>query len=415
MPARVAAIWAIPEGIEVAVAADDGLHLLTGSGDRIISPDVFDDVVADPRGGGWLVANFPDFEDTATPVPIRRIRNDGSDEVVLTPEAGTHLQLHDAAVVDGQPTMFFNVNLIRSGAGQFEELDQLYSLDLETGDRLKITDVGGWEMGVDLTYGAGILAGIWSSQATVQPWSVDLDGNLDPIDVEQVGLQKTYSDEPAAPLALSISADGGRLTWSTRNSVDPLGLSQRLLISDTDGANRREFTLPGGPAAIFDIVDRGDYLVAGAPGTHGALIVAETSGMLLVPMRGPVAATGDWSQPPRWAIPSPVAEDVTQQIRDLEPQWASGGSAANAEALAQVLVAADGDGECASLARTFTSFNFEDGPFYIELRQFCDDSGAGALYEVVAVGLPMPDGSVTQQATRRVLCSRGVTTDGLCV
>ena len=85
-----------------------------------------------------------------------------------------------------------------------------------------------------------------------------------------------------------------------------------------------------------------------------------------------------------------------------------------AEALAQVLLGDEGEGECASLARTFPDYSIGDGWFYIELRQFCDDSGAGYLYAVSSI-VGMPDGSVTGGATRRVLCRRGVTTDGLCV
>ena len=50
-----------------------------------------------------------------------------------------------------------------------------------------------------------------------------------------------------------------------------------------------------------------------------------------------------------------------------------------------------------------------DGRFWIEFGEPCDDSIAGALYEVTV------DGSVTGARQRRVLCKRGVTTDGLCV
>ena len=46
--------------------------------------------------------------------------------------------------------------------------------------------------------------------------------------------------------------------------------------------------------------------------------------------------------------------------------------------------------------------------------QSCDDSVAGDWYEVTVVG-PQPDGSLTGGASRRILCWRGVTPDGLCV
>ena len=278
--------------------------------------------------------------------------------------------------------------------------------DLDSGERHKITDVGGWEAGVNLTYGGGILAGIWGSEATVEPWSVDLDGNLQPIDVEPLGLQLSYSDDPAAPLGLTISADGLRLAWVTRDVDDVRQLNQRLIISNADGTNRREFVVPNGPTEIRDLVDRGDYLVLTGIQTPSSLIDAETGGMLTLPIVGPAAAAGEWGESPRWAIPGAVAEDVTDEIRALEPQWET--AAEPDAALAELLLGDDGGGECASLVRSFPESGSGDGPFYVELRQFCDDSVAGALYEVT---VPWQVGG----ATRRTLCLRGVTTDGLCV
>jgi hypothetical protein len=408
VPARTRSIWSIPDGIEVAVAGEDGLHLLTGSDDRILSGDRFADVVADPAGDGWLVSDWFEFNDSAAPRSIRRIGNDGSDTVIATPEDGAFLQLHDAGIVDNHATVFFSVNLFRE-MPQYEVLDQLFAMDLVTGEGRKITDVGGWEMGVNLTYGGGMLAGVWSSEATVTPWSVDLAGNLDPIDVERVGLEKVYSDVPGGPSSLAIAADGSRLTWVTPpDQFDGL----QLVSVAIDGTDRREFTLPPGPALQWGLTDRGDYVVLGAGDTASALVDIETGGMLLLPVDGAAAAAGQWSEPPRWAIPSPVTDDATQEIKDRESEWAPGG-VADEQSLADALVADDGGGECASQARAFPS-NGLGGPFYIELRQFCDDSVAGALYEVTVVQ-PQADGTITGSATRRTLCSRGVTTEGLCV
>ncbi|MDP9463379.1 MAG: hypothetical protein M3P52_02045, partial [Actinomycetota bacterium] len=410
-PTRPTRYWDVPAGIEVAVAAEDGLHLLTGSDDRIIHPGLFDKVVAEPTGDGWFVQ-----EDSAT---IRHIGDDGSDEVVVSAEAETFVQLHDAGMVDGQVTVFYNVNLVRSGFGDPESLDELFALDLATGERRKITDVGGWETSIDVKYGEGNLVGVWASEALVEPWSVDLGGRLDSIDIEKVGLATSYSDDPAAPRALAISADGSRVSWVSWNIPDGQFVSQRLVSANTDGSDVREFTLPEGPARADDIVDRGDYLVAGSwrlgdgSRTPAALIDAETGGMLVLPVEGPAAARGQWTEPPQWAIPSPVTEDITEEIRALEPQW-TGAPFAYEEALTDLLIGDDTEGECASTARSFPDYGPGDGPFYIELRQFCDDSVAGSWYAVTVVG-PMPDGSLTGGATRRTLCRRGVTSDGLCV
>lgn len=414
-PEELPPYWAIPAGIEVAVATDDGLHLLTGGSDRIINDGAFDRVVADPEGGAWLVQERSDSGSQT----IRRVDDTGGDEVIVSADPETFLQLHDSGVVDGHPTMFFNVNLVRRGFGDPEQLDELYALDLTTRERRKITDVGGWETSIDVKYGGGKLVGIWTSEALVEPWSVDLDGQIDVIDFESLGLATSYTDDPQAPQSLTISADGSRVAWVTWNIAEGQSLGQRLEIVGTDGSNPRQFTLPAGPAGPGALVDRGDHLVVDSwryidgGATPAALIDPETGGMLVLPIEGPTAASGEWVEPPQWPITSPVAEDVTAEVRELEPQWADQPND-YADSLAQVLIADDGDGECASNARTFPNYAPGDGPFFIELRQFCDDAGAGAWYEVVVLG-PMPDGSITAGATRRVMCRRGVTPDGLCV
>jgi hypothetical protein len=111
-----------------------------------------------------------------------------------------------------------------------------------------------------------------------------------------------------------------------------------------------------------------------------------------------------------------VTNDITEQIKALEPQWTGAQTNGDyAQALADVLLGQEtGADECASKARTFPDTSIGDGAFYIEMRQFCDDSVAGDWYEVYVLG-PMPDGSITGGATRRILCWRGVTPDGLCV
>ncbi len=410
-PSRPTPYWDVPDGIEVAVASQDGLHLLRGNDDRIVHPGLFGRVVAEPTGDGWFVQ-----ADSAT---IRHIGDDGSDAVVVSAAGGSLLQLHDAGMVDGQVTVFYNVNLMRSGFGDLESLDELFAVNLATGERRKVTDVGGWETSIEVKYGDGNLVGIWASEALVEPWSVELGGRLDSIDVAPLGLAKSYADDLESPRALAISADGSRVSWVSWNIPDGQFVSQRLVSANTDGSDMREFTLPEGPGLVSDIDDQGDYLVAGSwrfgdgGRTPAALIDADTGGMLVLPVEGPAAAWGQWTEPPQWAIPSPVTEDITEEIRALEPQW-TGAPFTYAEALTDLLIGDDTEGECASTARNFPNYGPGDGPFYIELRQFCDDSVAGSLYEVVVVG-PQPDGSLTGGATRRTLCRRGVTTDGLCV
>jgi hypothetical protein len=419
-PSQSDPIWAIPDGIEVAVAGADGLHLLTGVDDRVISADVFEDVAADPSGGGWLVQSSADFEDPNAPPSIRRIGDDGSDKAVVTAEEGTTLQLHDTAIVDGHATLFYNVNHQHDGALDTTG-DEVFARDLVTGTSRKIAEAGGWESQVVLNFGGDALVGLEHAEGTVIPFSVDLTGHEDAIDMNVVGLAAIYDDNPTAPRAVTISPDGARLSWISSNVTDDLNyIGNHLNIASADWSDSRVVELPAGPTLMNDLIDHGDYLLidtgftAEGEMTPGMLVDAETGGILILPTAGPAAATGEWNDVPRWPIPSVVSEDVTNEIRALEPQWA-GGPLPYEETLAKVLLGNnDNGGECAAVARSFPTYTSGDGPFWIEFSQPCDDSIAGALYEVTIVG-PQPDGSLTGGAMRRVLCKRGVTTDGLCV
>ena len=419
-PSQLNPRWAIPAGIEVAVAGVDGLHLLTGLDDRIISADVFDDVVADPSGDGWLVLSAVDFEDPDAPWSIRRIGDDGSDTAIVTAEQGTTLQLHDAGMVDSHATVFYNVNRQHDGALDTTG-DDVFARDLITGTSRKIADAGGWESQVVLNFGGDTLVGLQHAEGTVMPFSVDLTGHHDVIDMSLVGLAAIYGEDPTAPQALTISPDGARLSWVTEGVDDNFNVvSNHLTVTAADGSASRVIDLPAGPTTMNDLVDHGDYLLVdtafrgeGGP-TPGMLVIPGSGGVLILPTGGPAAVSGDWNEVPSWPIPSTVAEDVTNEIHALEPQW-TGGQLPYEEALAKVLLGDnDSGGECAAAARTFPNTGTGDGPFWIEFSEQCDDSVAGALYEVVVVG-PQLDGSLTGGAARRVLCKRGVTPDGLCV
>jgi hypothetical protein len=403
--------WAVPAGIEVAVASDDGLHLLTGNVDRILNEGVFNDVAADPTGDGWFVE---------LPEAIHHISDDGADETAVAAAEGTTLQLHDVGTVDGHVTVFYNINRPHDGATD-DTSDEVYASDLATGRTYKIADAGGWEAGVNLRFGGGVLVGLLQAEARTVPWSYDLTGKVGVIDMQTAGLATDYNDDPAGPQALTISPEGERLSWTQWNITDEgQYVSQQLTIASRDGVTHQEFTLPAGPARASFLADHGAYLVASSEqfgdvsDTPGMLIDAETGGILVLPVAGPTAATGTWTESPRWAIPGPVTNDITEQIKALEPQWI-GGQKPIQEALADVLLSQEtGTDECASTARSFPDTSIGDGAFYIELRQFCDDSIAGDWYEVFALG-PMPDGSYTGGANRRILCWRGTTPDGLCV
>ena len=413
-PERPTRFWDVPDGIEVAVTSADGLHLLTGDADTVINPEVFEDIAADPTGDGWFVEE---------PASIHHIADDGTDKVVVTAKEGTSLQLHDVGLVGDHVTIFYNINRPHDGVTD-DGNDAITATDLVTGATGKINEAGGWESTVSFNFGGGNLVGVLSSEGTASPLSFALNGNLDPVDLHQVGLDPDY-DFPRGPRAMTVSPDGARLSWITWNMTEDNGnlLSYQLTIVGIDGSSRRQFVLPNGPTRPDSLDDHGDYIVASSrevgdsQATPAALIDTGTGGMLVLPLAGSAAASGHWSESPQWPIPSPVTEDATQQVHALEPQWADGRDNFDyAKALTDLLLAdqADSTDECASIARSFPATGLGDGPFYIEMRQFCDDSVAGSWYEVTIVG-PQPDGSLTGGASRRTLCARGVSPDGICV
>jgi hypothetical protein len=414
VPTKPTPFWSIPDGMKVAVAGFDGVHLLTGNADTIINPGVFENIAADPGGDGWFVE---------VPEAIHHIRDDGTDEVVVTAKEGTSLHLHDVGMVDGHLTVFYNINRPHDGATDASS-DEVYATDLVTGDARKITDAGGWESAVELNFGGGVLAGLFSGEAQVFPFSVDLAGKQDVIDMQLVGLKDVYSDDPSGPWALTISPSGDRLSWVSLILTEDGGnlVGFEVTIAPTDGSEQLTIALPAGPTLMTDLIDYGDYLLVDTSrgvdvgATAATLVDPASRGILVLPVAGPAAAMGTWTVPPRWAIPSPVNEDVRDKIRALEPQWADGRDNFDyAKALADLLLAEEtGTDECVSVARTFPNTGLGDGPFYIELRQSCDDSVAGAWYEVSIVG-PQPDGTLTGGASRRVLCWRAVSEDGICV
>ncbi len=289
--------------MKVAVAGADGVHLLTGNDDRIINPGVFEDIAADPNGRGWFA------QDLAT---IRHISDDGSDEVVVTAEPDTWLQLHDVGLVDGHMTVFYNVNRPHNGATD-DTSDEVFAMDLLTGESRKIADAGGWESSVELNFGGGVLVGLLSAEAQVYPHSLDLDGQPDVVDMQIVGLQDVYTDDPTAPWALTISSNGDRLSWVSPMMTEDGGnlVGYEVTIAPTDGSEPLMITLPAGPTLMNDLVDYGDYLLVDAnpsgdiQATVGTLVDPASRGILVLPVAGPAAATGRWTRTTALGDPEP--------------------------------------------------------------------------------------------------------------
>ena len=96
--------------------------------------------------------------------------------------------------------------------------------------------------------GDEMLVGIYSSGVSVEPWSVDLAGNVGFVDFEQVGLQ-------ARLLRRSCGAIGPdhlcRRIEAVVGDADDAGRRQQLVLGSTrtPGPNR-EFTLPNGPTQV---------------------------------------------------------------------------------------------------------------------------------------------------------------------
>lgn len=213
------------------VASDRGVDVVEGGESRALTSIPASRAYAD--GAGGVV-----FQGVAPPQPgapsaaVLWLPPDGSDAVTVVEDgaAGT-VTLHDAAVVDGQPTAVYTE---RSGDSPDTVEQRLVLLPLPDGEPRRVRVVGGPEWGSSsVSVGGdtlGMLVGLsaenWFSFVTTSGDEVTVTGNPLP------------EDEPCegeCPTAMTLDSDGARMAWATQDTVT---------VTDVDGGGRRSFPLP---------------------------------------------------------------------------------------------------------------------------------------------------------------------------
>jgi DNA-binding cell septation regulator SpoVG len=161
------------------------------------------------EGRGWTDA------DTAPLV----LAEDGS----LTSLFGTvdwdgGVVLHDIEVVDGRRLLLFSLQVAMANPDTANET--LYVVDLESGERTQIDQVGGWEAGTGRLHLAtnGLIAGQFQAEATHGPLfravpaspAEQLLASASPAPLQ---LEESYSDCTDCPNAFTVSPDGTKVAW----------------------------------------------------------------------------------------------------------------------------------------------------------------------------------------------------------
>ena len=151
---RYDAVAATPTGVTLR-HADDPMEL-----DHIVFEPVALAFLINQESGPTLVYQLAEQGDVYPPWPAGPINvmTPAGITTIDTEEAFTQLQLHDAAILDGRPTVLATRRT--SGATPETTEERLLLIDIESGERTDLGTVGGWESGVSdarLTDGSVVL------------------------------------------------------------------------------------------------------------------------------------------------------------------------------------------------------------------------------------------------------------------
>lgn len=204
----------VPAGLTLTQAASDGVHSLSGADDVLVAAERVELALA-VGDGSFLVQNrsgrFAAFGDVnPADTEIRRI---GAVTGVVVPAAADQWHtLHDVEVVGGRTLALVSTT---QGSNIEDWREDLFTVDLDTGERRDVGLVAVWEEGISRLHltSDGLIVGEFYASVVTGPIFWDLDGNpaLDPA---SVGLESEYVDCADCPGRFSASASGDRLAWT---------------------------------------------------------------------------------------------------------------------------------------------------------------------------------------------------------
>lgn len=252
-PATTTTVPSLPAGLTLTQAAGDGVHSLSGADDVLVAAERVELALA-VGDGSFLVQNRSGrtaaFGETLpADTEIRRI---GAVSEVLVPAATDQWHtLHDVEVVDGRRLVL--VSTVQ-GSNIEDWREDLYLIDLDTGERTDLGVVATWESGTSRLHlsADGLIVGEWYASVVSGPLFMDLDGN-EGLDPASVGLEAEYVDCGDCPRAFSVSSDGARLAWIQGGTL--------VLYDRQAGARLAEVPLGGSAEVIVDSIEVGSDAV----------------------------------------------------------------------------------------------------------------------------------------------------------
>lgn len=249
-------------------------HLLVADGTRVHLVDPTDGASSvvlqapalraedDGAGGIFFQDARGSFED---PSPAILWQDAVGGDLVLVVDEGIAdaVVLHDAGIVDGEPTAVFTVAV---GSESPETAEQsLQRITAQGGTRQRIAFVGGWESGMDdATLGGTTIAGTIFSEGFVIPVAYGVDGTEVPLDALPDREDDCVTGE-GCTLGVTLDPDGDRVAWLEEPDLATDETTYEVVVADLDGTELARVEVPEALLLLdtfpIDVEIAGDLLV----------------------------------------------------------------------------------------------------------------------------------------------------------
>lgn len=232
---------AIPTDRSITVAGA-GLYDLTINSSTTVNNEQW--AVAFRLPDGTVIAQhvFPGYGEPGDNT-VYRIGSTTSTVLAPTDPSNEWIRLHD---VFREGTAFFALVSVKSGVGFEDAREELFTINLDTGEKVSYDMIGGWEEGPSrLSYGSGLIVGEYFSSITSGPFFLSLDGVT--INPNDLGLSSSYDDCAVCPSRFATDPSGTRIAWVE---------GDLLVVFDRNAGTRiAETRLPVGLGRDVDSID----------------------------------------------------------------------------------------------------------------------------------------------------------------
>ncbi|GAA2036018.1 hypothetical protein [Pseudokineococcus marinus] len=285
---------------QVLVAGPRGVTMLAtrGTGGTVVAEAAaraFDD----GRGGVVYQSATPPGAGAIVWLPAA----DGEPVQVVPAQLADRVVLEGAAVVDGNPTVIFSVEVTGDQPADYQQ--SLQSVRLPDGERQRVDVVGGFESGLSAATLAstGTVSVQTYAEVTTDFRFVNLAGEAVSVPGNPLGAG-ACGDEPGCPTGLTLDLTGQRLAWLQPRPGDDAGTGYDLRVQGVQDDEPAEVVtiaaswMPEGvlPSTVelagdLAVVNRGRTDGPDAPAVAGLLIDLTTATVTELPLAGEASLT----------------------------------------------------------------------------------------------------------------------------